>query len=148
MSKLLNDVMYNLGRADAADLRRRSKDMDGTAITDEESKVPDFVPGKNYTSWPAGAPVRSGGQVWTLLQPYDSAAHPGNPADLRALWALCHTNNPTRAKPWATPLGTSGMYMRGECYRHSDGMVRRAKQDNTVHDADAAPQLWETVKEG
>lgn len=143
---VLVDAMRSLGRADAADLRKRAQSMDGTAIIAEEGKVPAFEAGKDYSQWPVGAPVRDDGQCWTLLQPYNSAHHPGKPATLRALWGLAHTKDPTRAKPWVEPLGTSGMYMKDECYMHTDGKPRRCLANNTVHDADAAPQLWEVVQ--
>lgn len=96
--------MYRQGRAHALDLRQRAAALTGTEIIDQEKDVPVFVAGKNYTDWPVGSPVADGGQVWQLLQPYDSAAHPGQPADLRALWGLCHTKNPAMAKPWVSPM--------------------------------------------
>ena len=141
----MRDFMYRLGKHDARDLRARAQGMTGTQIIEEEAKVPKFADGQDYSDWPRGAPVRDDGQVWQLLQPYDSKAHPGRPAELRALWGLCHTTNPARAKPWVDALGTSGMYMRGECYRDEAGVVHRAKKDNLVHNAEAAPKLWEVV---
>lgn len=140
------DIMRRNGAADAAALRAEAANLDGTAIIAREAAVPDFVPGKDYSGWPAGAPVTDDGQVWTLLQPYNSAAHPGRPAELRALWGLCHTKDPVRAKPWVNPLGTSGMYMPGECYKSTDGKIHRCKADNTVHDAAALPAAWEEVE--
>ena len=120
--------------------------MDGTAIIAEESKAPAFDPSKDYSGWPIGAPVQDGGQVWTVLQPHNAANYEGRPATLRALWGLCHTRDPARAKPWVVPFGTSGMYMAGECYLDSDGVtVHRALRDNLVHDAAALPEAWEAV---
>lgn len=139
------DMMRRNGAADAVALRTEAVGMDGTAIIAREGAVPDFVPSKDYTGWPAGAPVADDGQVWQLLQPYDSSAHPGRPAELRALWSLCHTTDPGRAKPWVGPLGTSGMYMIGECYRTEDGRVYRCLQDDTIHDAVDLPSAWEEV---
>lgn len=143
--ELVLDRMRRLGYSDASALRASASSMDGTEIIAREGEVPDFVPGKDYTSWPVGAPVADGGQVWQLIQPYDSAAHPGRPGELRALWGLCHTKDPERAKPWVEPLGTSGMYMVGECYRVADGTVYRCLQDNMVYDAEALPSAWEVV---
>lgn len=138
-------AMESMGRADAQDLRRRAGAMDGTGIIDEEAKVPDFSPEHDYSTWPKGSPVRDEGQVWTLLQPYHAANTPGRPSALRALWGLCHTKDPEKAKPWVAPLGASGMYEQGECYRAEDGTVYRAKQDQVVCDAAALPSAWETV---
>ena len=67
-------------------------------------------------------------------------------ATLPSLWNLCHTKDPTRAKPWFAPNGQSGMYMTGECYLAKDGKVYRCKQDNCVWDADGLPSAWEEVE--
>lgn len=143
--EMILDMMRLRGRSDAMDLRSRASDMDGTAIIAEESKAPAFDPSKDYSGWPVGAPVQDAGQVWTLLQPHNAANYEGRPATLRALWGLCHTKDPARAKPWVDAYGTSGMYMMGECYRAADGAVYRALQDNLVHDAAALPTAWEAV---
>lgn len=139
-------VMRAQGEADALDLRSRAGDMDGTAILREEEKAPQFDPEKDYSGWPKGAPVQDEGQVWTLLQPYNAKNYEGRPSTLRALWGLCHTKDPEKAKAWVDPYGTSGMYMTGECYREEDGTVRRCKQGNTVHNAQALPSAWEQVE--
>lgn len=139
-------AMRSQGQVDALHLRGRAKDMDGTAIIREEEKAPVFDPQKDYSGWPVGAPVTDEGQVWTLIQPHDAKSHEGRPSTLRALWGLCHTKDPERAKPWVDAYGTSGMYMAGECYRGEDGAVHRCKADNTIHDAEALPEAWETVE--
>lgn len=138
-------VIRGQGKRDALGLRSRAKDMDGTAIIAEEQKAPPFDPAKDYSGWPVGAPVTDEGQVWTLLQPYNAANHDGRPSALRALWGLCHTTDPDKAKPWVDPHGTSGMYLAGECYRAGDGTVYRALADNIVHPAGEYPQGWEVV---
>ena len=143
----LIDAMRSLGRADALALRDSAVGMTGTEIIRSEHCIPKWGGTKDYTSWPAGSPVADDGQIWTLLQPHNAASYEGRPGDLRALWGLCHTKDQGRAKPWVEPLGTSGMYMSGECYRDDDGVVWRCKQDNTVHDAVALPAAWEEVEE-
>ena len=142
---IYTDAMKEKGKADALDLRARAKGMDGTAIIAEEQKVPAFDGKKDYSAWPVGSPVADEGQVWTLLQPYNAAHYEGRPSTLRALWGLCHTKDPPKAKPWVDAYGTSGMYMTDECYLGADGVVYRAKQDNLVHDAVAYPAGWEAV---
>lgn len=139
------EAMYQAGRAEALNLQGKAQGMTGTEIISQERDVPEFVPGKDYSVWPAGAPVSDDGQVWQLIQPYDSTAHPGRPGELRALWGLCHTTDPAKAKAWVDPLGTSGMYMAGECYRAGDGRIYRCLADNTVHDAAALPEGWEVA---
>ena len=130
---------------DALNLRGRASTMDGTAIIAEESKVPDFDAQKDYSACPVGTPVADEGQVWKLIQPYNAANYSGRPSTLRALWGLCHTTDPAKAKPWVDAHGTSGMYMKNECYKAADGKVYRCKQDNCVHDAAALPSAWEEV---
>ena len=145
----MQDIFREIGRSAALSLRQEADGLTGTEIIAREISVPDFDPQKDYSSWPAGSPVQDGGQVWTLIQPYNAANYNGRPADLRALWGLCHTKDPERAKAWVAPLGTSGMYMQGECYRAEDGTVYRALQDNLVYTAEAYPAGWEKVqKEG
>ena len=56
--ELVLSVMRAQGKADALDLRSRAKDMDGTAIIAEREKAPNWQADKDYSSWPAGAPVR------------------------------------------------------------------------------------------
>lgn len=139
------DVFYNAGRAAALDLRGAAHSMTGTEIIDRERDAPTFDPQRDYTSWPAGAPVCDDGQVWLLLQPYNAANYPQRPAELRALWGLAHTTKPAKAKPWVAPFGTSGMYMRGECYRDDNGTVWRCLRDDVIHPASALPDAWEAV---
>lgn len=142
----MTDIFRNLGRSDALALRREAGGLTGTQIIDREAAVPAFDPYKDYSSFPVGAPVSDGGQVWTLIQPYNAAYYDGRPADLRALWGLAHTKNPARAKAWVDPQGTSGMYMRGECYRAEDGTVWQALEDNLVYDAQILPNRWKMME--
>lgn len=139
------DVFRSLGRSDAIRLREEANTLTGTQIIEREVSVPMFDPERDYSSWPVGSPVQDMEQVWILIQPHNAAHYEGRPANLRSLWGLAHTMDPSRAKAWVDPLGTSGMYMKGECYRDADGAVWRAKRDNTVFDAFAYPDGWEAV---
>lgn len=118
-------VMYEEGRRQALALQERAPEMTGTEIIAEEGNVPAWKPAKDYTKWPIGAPVSDEGQVWLLLIPHNSAHYSGRPSGLRALWGLAHTTDPTKAKPWVSPYGVSGLYKKGECctYRVEDGSV-------------------------
>lgn len=140
------DVFRSLGRSDAIRLREEANTLTGTQIIEREVSVPMFDPERDYSSWPVGSPVQDMEQVWILIQPHNAAHYEGRPATLRSLWGLAHTTEPSRAKAWVDPLGTSGMYMRGECYKDPVGVVHRAKADNLVHDAEAYPDGWETVE--
>ena len=142
----MTDIFRSLGRRDALALRDEAHKLTGTQIIDREAAIPAFNPEKDYSVCPVGTPVADDGQVWKLIQPYNAAHYVGHPAELRALWGLVHTTNPLRAKGWVDPLGTSGMYMQGECYAAEDGAVYRAKRDNLVKDAAALPEAWEAVQ--
>ena len=108
------------GRSDALDLAGRASSMDGTAIIAEESKIPMFVPGADYSKCVAGSPIAEivDGelQVFTMITPVNTAHYPGiTPNTERSLFSLCHTKDPKRAKAWVAPLGTSGLYSKDEC---------------------------------
>ena len=143
---LVLDLLRDLGQREATELRQSAAEMDGTTIIAYERAVPEWDKQQDYTGWPAGAPVADEGQVWLLIQPHNAANYEGRPATLRALWGLAHTTDPARAKAWVEPLGASGMYMQGECYRAKDGTVYRCKQDNCVWDAAGLPSAWEEVE--
>lgn len=119
--------------------------MSGTEIIDQELFVPEWKPA-NYQT--VGAPVKFAGQVYKVLQAHDSSQTPDwTPAATPALWSICHTTDPAKAKPWLEPQGTSGMYYKGECYWADDGIVYRQIYDGgNVYDAAATPDRWETVE--
>lgn len=135
--------MREKGADDAAALRTKANTMTGTEIIAAEIAVPDFDATKDYSACPVGTPVADEGQVWKLIQPYNAVNYSGRPSTLRALWGLCHTKDPAKAKPWVDAYGTSGMYMKNECYKDASGKVHRCLQDNVVHDASALPRVWE-----
>lgn len=85
------------------------------------------------------------GQIWLLLQPHNAAHQTGRPRTLRALWGLAHITDPSRAKYWVDPYGTSGMYMKRDCYKDTDCTVYRCLLDDTVYDAKALPTSLEVV---
>ena len=146
---MILSMMRAQGKADALNLRSRAADMDGTALIAEEHKAPAFDSKKDYSEWPVGAPVTDEGQVWTLIQPHNAANYSGRPSTLRALWGLAHTKDPTKAKPFVDPLGTSGLYMEAECCTDPNAedptAVYRSKYDNNAHSPSAYPQNWELV---
>lgn len=143
---LVLDVLRSLGQREAAELRQGAAEMDGTAIIAMERAVPAWDKQQDYTDWPVGSPVADENQVWTLITPHRAADYEGRPSTLRALWGLCHTKDPAKAKPWVAPEGQSGMYMTGECYKATDGTVYRCKQDNCVWDAEGLPDAWKKVE--
>ena len=136
------------GRANALDLRTRAKDMTGTAIIEEESKIPNYDNSKDYTGWAVGSPCIYEGQVYGLLQPYNAANYPDTtPANTPALWRVIHTTDPAKAKPYIKPTSTSDMYLKGECMLYTDGVVYRSLRD-TVYSPEEYAEDWEAVNNG
>ena len=140
------------GKADALDLRSRAKDLDGTAIIAEESKIPQFDPTKDYSSFPVGSPVweevDGERQIFTLIQPHNASYYPGStPSNTRALWGLKHTKDLSKAKPWVAPLGTSGLYMTDEVCKYSDKLWH-SKKDNNPYEpgVTGTEDFWEVVE--
>lgn len=135
------------GKANALDLRNRAADMTGTAIIEEETKIPSYDNTKDYSTWAVGSPCEYFGQIYGLLQPYNAAHYPDtNPANTPALWRVLHTTDPTKAKPYIKPTSTSDMYLKGECMLFTDGLVYRALRD-TVYDPIEYAADWEVVSD-
>ena len=139
-------IMRAQGRADALDLRGRAATMDGTAIIEEEAKIPVFDPSKDYTSWATGSPVRElvegEYQVFTLITPHNASYYPGStPNNTRALWSLRHTKDPKKAKPWLASAGTSGLYETDECCTEN-GHVYQNNYNNNEFSPSALPSRW------
>lgn len=140
------DKMRDIGLRAAEAFQAEAPELDETAIIDRESDIPDFDPDKHqYLNWKVGTCVRDDGQVWQLIQPYDSNTYKDHPNDMRAQWSLCHTKDPAKAKPYVPAQGTSGMYMKDECYKAEDGKVFKSKVDNNVWTAEEYPDYWEEV---
>ena len=140
--ELVLEVLNKLGITEATSLQEKFSEMTDTEIIDLERAVPDWSKDKDYTSSPVGMPVADEGQIWSLIQPHRASDYDGRPSTLRALWGLKHTKNPLKAKPWVDPYGTSGMYMKDECYLHENSHVYQSLQDNNVYSYDAYSSYW------
>ena len=141
----LAEAMGILAKENAQHLKEQGEGMSGTEIIDQELFVPEWKPA-NYQT--VGAPVKFAGQVYKVLQAHDSSQTPDwTPAATPALWSICHTTDPAKAKPWLEPQGTSGMYYKDECYLADDGTVYRQIYDgDNVYDAAAMPDRWQAVE--
>ena len=125
------------GRRDALNLAERSLGMTPTEIIAEDSKVPLFVWGTDYSKCPIGSPIGEiidgEMQVFTMIVPVNTAHYPGiTPNTERSLFSLCRTKDPKRAKPFLPSQGTSGMWMIDECCT-KDGRVWQSLQSNHSH---------------
>lgn len=129
------------GRMDVYELAKRAGDMTQTEIIAEDSKVPLFVWGTDYSSCPRGTPIAEivdgEFQVYTMITPVNTSHYPGiTPNTERSLFSLCHTTDPKRAKAWVAPFGTSGAYMREEVCTRS-GRVWLSEIDHNGHEPGA-----------
>ena len=135
--------VYGRGRADA--LAELAPKLTDTEIIDAEDFVPDWRPGPQTL----GAVVRRAeiDQVYRVLQAHDSTQTPDwTPETQPALYSICHTQDPAKAKPWAAPMGISGMYYKGDVYRDEQGQVWRQTFDGgNVYDAATLLAYWEVV---
>ena len=140
----LAEAMRIFAKQNAQHLKEQGEGMSGTEIIGQEIFVPEWKPA-NYQT--VGAPVKDAGQIYQVLQAHDSTNNPTwTPHDTPALWSICHTTNAAKAKPWAKPLGTSGMYYKDECYIDESGVVWRQVYDGgNVYDVEAMPDRWEEV---
>lgn len=141
--------MRGMGAVEAKLLQTEAaaKTITETEIIARETAAPRFDPTKDYSGWPAGAPVRDEGQVWLLIQPHNAAHYSGRPSTLRALWGLAHTTDPAKAKPYVAPHGTSGLYKNGECMIWTDGFVYRCTAPQpTEYTPESYPDWWERAE--
>lgn len=142
---LIMEIMNKIGKDEAKSLREKASSMTPTAIIDMERAISDWDSKKDYTNCPVGTPVFDEGQVWSLIQPHNASFYGGRPSSLRALWSLLHTKNPIKAKSWVAPFGTSGMYMKDECYLGTNGHVYQSLENNNVYDYEAYPSYWKDL---
>lgn len=147
-NELYLTAMREKGKADAADLQERAREMTGTALYAEEEKIPDFaaaVKAKNMLERPVGFLCRSSvGRVVKLLQVYDSTVYTQEPEDLPAQWGFYWSTDPAKALPFVA-LSTSP-YMIGDCCTEG-GKTWRSTIDNNVWAPSAYPQGWEEVSD-
>jgi hypothetical protein len=132
------------GWTKARELRAEAPSLTDTELMDQDDFIPVWKPGP----WALGAPCQHNGQVYRVLQAHDSTGNESwNPAEVPALFGLCHTTNPAKARTWVPPLGTSGAYKLGECYEDERGCVWRQVYDgDNVYDAATVPDRWELVE--
>lgn len=141
-------AMYAKGMADAADLQKRSASMDGTALYDEQEKIPDFQAARQVMSMAdrlAGFICRStAGRIFKLITPYDSqVAHTEEPEAYPSLWAPYWSKDPKHAVDFMAV--STAPWMIGDCCKWEDGHVYRSKEDNNVWSPGDQPQRWEDL---
>ena len=144
--ELVLNVHRDMGRNDALNLAKRANDMTPTQVIEEETKVPMFVWGTDYSKCPVGSPIAQiidgEVQIFKMITPVNTAHYPNiTPSTERSLYGLCHTTNPKKAKAWVAPLGTSGLYVKGECCTEG-GHVYQSKIDDNSWSPSGYPDGW------
>lgn len=143
---LAQEAMKSKGVADARALAALAVagEADGTALIEQEEKIPTWRQ-RDFSDVPVGTPYKWQGQVYKLWQQHDATEQPDwSPDKAVSLWDICHTTDPAKAKPYAAPQGSRGLYQTGECCLW-DGQVRRSKVDNNAYSPADYPDNWEAV---
>lgn len=139
----LQEGMYRYGREKALELREQAASLTDTEVIRQEAFIPEWKPGPQLLE----ALVKRSAldQVYRVLQAHDSTVSPEwAPESQPALFGVCHTTDPEKAKPWAEPQGTSGVYRKDECYRDEAGQVWwQVYEGDNVYDAAELPERWE-----
>ena len=143
---LAQEAMRAKGAQDAQTLVAQAVagEADGTALIEQEEKIPTWRQ-RDFSDMPVGTPYKWQGQVYKLWQQHDATEQPDwSPDKAVSLWDICHTTDPAKAKPYAAPQGSRGLYQTGECCLW-DGQVRRSKVDNNAYSPADYPDNWEAV---
>ena len=139
----LIEALRLYGRTKAQELRNKAPNMTDTEIINDEDFIPIWKPGPQIL----GAPVQFNNQVYRVLQAHDSTGNETwNPINTPALFGICHTTNPQKAKYWIQPLGISGVYKINECYKDENEQVWQQTYDgDNVYDAETLPERWNLI---
>lgn len=145
-------ALRDIGKQKALNLRAKvvANEVDDTSLIEQEELVPNWK-AIDYSNFEIGTPVRDPsdgtGQVYKLLQKHDATGHDDwNPAAAVSLWDIAHTKNPAKAKPYAAPQGTRGMYMKDDVMVWTNGMVYKSTIDNNVYTPEVRGSYWSVVE--
>lgn len=139
-------AMHTAGAADASAIAAKSVsgEADGTALIAAEEQIPTWRQ-RDYTDVPIGTPYKYADQVYKLWQAHDATNQPDwTPDKAVSLWDICHTTDPTKAKPYVAPQGTRGMYQIDDVCTEG-GKLYRSTMENNVWEPSAYPQGWKTI---
>lgn len=146
---LAREELTARGAADAAALAERSiaGEADGTALIAQAEQIPTWRQ-RDFSDVLIGTPYRWGDQVYKLWQQHDASQQPDwTPDQAVALWDVCHTRDPARARAYAAPQGSRGLYQAGECCVAGGRIWRSLADDNAWAPGDY-PQGWEDLGAG
>lgn len=146
---LILNAMKSAGAADASAIAAKSisGEADDTALIAAEEQIPTWRQ-RDYTDVPIGTPYKYGDQVYKLWQAHDATNQPDwTPDKAVSLWDICHTTDPSKAKPYVAPQGTRGMYQTGEVCTEG-GIIYHSTINNNVWQPSAYPQGWKEITVG
>lgn len=136
------------GKTDARALAAlaTTNEADGTYLIDHETAIPTWRQRTyNTEETPLGKPYKWNGQVYQLWQQHDATEQPDwSPDKAVALWNICHTTNPKRAKAYTAPEGTRGLWQVDECCIQSGHVWRSLTADNAYSPAELTAN-WEDL---
>lgn len=134
------------GRRDAAELQCRAAEMSGTALYEEEQRLPAFAAARAYKNMLERSIgftcLSTAGRVVSLLQPYDSDTYPQEPEELAAQWRFKWSTVPRHALPFEKI--TNSPYNKGDCCVWEEKVVR-SKIDSNTYSPEEYPDGWEEV---
>lgn len=138
------------GFQDASDLSADSVlgNVDQTYIIEHEDEVPTWRPRDFSTEeTPVGKPYKWRGQVYKLWQRHDATGNETwSPDQAVAMWDVCHTTDPARAKEYTAPQGTRGLWQEGECCAQG-GHVWRCLENDNAYGPQEMPSRWDDLGE-
>lgn len=143
---LAQEAMRTKGVQDAQALAAQTVagEVDDTALIEQEEKIPTWRQ-RDFSDVSVSTPYKWQGQVYKLWQQHDATEQSDwSPDKAVSLWDICHTTDPAKAKPYAAPQGSRGLYQTGECCLW-DGQVWRSKVDNNAYSPADYPANWEAV---
>lgn len=113
---------------------------DDTKIIDCEDLVDSWLPFAEY----AINDIRKfDGQVYRCVQAHTSQSD-WTPSQVPALWAIKHTKNKDKPKPFVQPQGVHDAYMLDEVVLYN-GQVYISVIDNNAYSPEAYTQGWDLV---
>lgn len=141
--ELLVRVFQEIGESIAQKIQNGASDMTPSEIVASSPLLPLFNQSKNYLEKPVGYVCKtSDGNVWRLLQKYDSSIYTGSPETLPAQWAPYWTKNPEDARPFMA-LSTAP-YSKDDCCTFN-GKVYKSTIDNNVWSPEDYALGWDEV---
>ena len=119
---------------------------DGTYLIEHERSIPTWRQrAYNTEETPVGKPYKWNGQVYKLWQQHDATGQPDwAPDKAVSLWDICHTTDPKKAKEYAVPQGTRGLWQVEECCVQNGRIWKNLTADNAYGPAEL-PERWEDL---